>query len=145
MDVTFGIPSARGCSSTEPGHAANLTGVKLARWALRTRPGAGRSVRVQEIVGPTVVLELVDRDADGACALTVRCHATNLLAVARTDRAVGTLVEEQHLLLLPARPDEGGTFYLTDDGAIRAVNVALEGHPFVSCALAARLDGEEVG
>ena len=127
------------CTTTRPGHATNLTGVKCAL-ALRDDPyRAPVPARVVAVAGERVTLEL----AGGT--IEARCHDAARLAVLLDAGAApaALFTAHEHQLLVEVDPDAGtsipGTTYIapsSSTGAYVAFNLALPWHADVPCGVA---------
>jgi hypothetical protein len=148
MPVHRPITDPRRCSITDPGHATNLTGVKLGLTGRGDTRRAPVPASVTGVEGERITLTLPEG------ALEARCHdAQRLAALLDT---VGTLSDtllsvHDHQLFVgidPEAPGLGagqgarfGTQYLSDSssaGVLLAFNVALPWHASVPCARAER-------
>jgi len=130
----------RGCSTTAPGHATNLTGVKLAL-ALGDDPyRAPVDARVDGVTGDHVILALPGGP------LVARCHDAARLqrlldAGVCPDGPFGRFSAHEHQLLVVVDAELAaglGTTYLVSaatarTGAVAAFNLALPWHAYVPC------------
>jgi len=146
LRVAAGSATRVPCSTTAPGHAVGLTGVKRALALTRDLHRAPVDARVSGVTGEHVVLAL----AGGP--LVARTHAAGRLAelVAAAEageRLVGRFTAHEHQLLVDVDPEasDGGTVFLAPSrptGAVAAFNLALPWHAWEPCAVASRASRE---
>ncbi len=128
------------CSITAPGHATNLTGVKIGLALVSDRHRAPVPATVVDIDGERITLGLPAGTLEARCHDVARLAGLLDAAAAHGVSPRALLTPHEHQLFLEVDPDlhpNGiGTEYLADDsstGVFAAFNVALPWHPVVPC------------
>jgi hypothetical protein len=129
------------CTITDPGHATNLTGVKLALSAGPNGRNAPVPATVVSVDGERIVIALAHGTLEARCHDAARLDA--LLAAARADgraapHALLSTAEHQLLVEVDAalHPRGIGTEYVSprsSTGVLAAFNLALPWHADVPC------------